>query len=63
MTFIFNESMAPILSNLMSEGKIFFDESTNDFVGIRPNGEEIGLGCNPDCVEKYLTDASTPESW
>ena len=55
--------MAPILSNLMAEGKIFFDESTNDFVGIRPNGEEIGLGCNPDCVEKYLTDASTPESW
>lgn len=63
MTFKLNPSLHKALVLLIDKGCIFYDSNCNEYVGIMPNGQEVGLGCNPDQLEKYLADYPSPDTW
>jgi len=54
---------APLLVARILDGSVHFDMSTKEYVGIASDGVEVGLGSDPDGVEKYLVANPTPDCW
>jgi len=63
MTFKLNASLCPALASLIKEGKIFFDKEDNEYVGITLEGNEVGIGEDPNQIEKWLVDYPEPSNW